>query len=159
MLFPNWLIESYKWQLISSVIDKVQDEGEGKDKGDPCDANKYLGVDFSFLGLFDELPEECESKKESTKISIVGPIEVRSTDGSTGNFNMGSNHQQNLYDLSQYGGNKAVICKKKSLKRCKRAYVSCKTVMGASRKYCRRSTKKSIAKYYANIRPKGKYTV
>ena len=41
-----------------------------------------------------------------------------------------------------------VICKKKSLKRCKRAYVSCKTVMGASRKYCRRSTKKSIAKYY-----------
>lgn len=52
-----------------------------------------------------------------------------------------------------------VICRKKSLKRCKRAYVSCKTVIGASRKYCRRSTKKSIAKYYANIRPKGKYTV
>jgi hypothetical protein len=89
-------------------------------KGDPCNANKYLGIDLSFLGFFDALPEECELKKESTKISIVGPIEVRNS--------------------NQYGGNKAVICKKKSLKRCKRAHVSCK--------YCRRSTKKSIGKYY-----------
>ena len=43
----------------------------------------------------------------------------------------------------------AVICRKKSVKRCKRAFVSCKTVNGTKRKYCRRNTKKSIAKYYA----------
>ena len=45
--------------------------------------------------------------------------------------------------------NKVVICRKKSVKRCKRAFVSCKHVAGTSRKYCRRNTKKNIAKYYA----------
>lgn len=45
---------------------------------------------------------------------------------------------------------KVVVCKGKTLKRCKRAKVSCKTVMGASRKYCRRNTKKAIAKYRAS---------
>ena len=44
---------------------------------------------------------------------------------------------------------KVVICKKKSLKKCKRAFVSCKQVSGATRKYCRKNTKKSIAKYYS----------
>lgn len=47
---------------------------------------------------------------------------------------------------------KVVVCKGKTMKRCKKAKVSCKTVMGTQRKYCRRSTKKSIAKYYANKR-------
>lgn len=125
MLFIFDTVHITQTELIGSIVDKVQDEGEGKDevkdKGNPCDANKYLGVDFSFLGLFDELPEECESKKESTKISIVGPVNVQST-------------KEPIEQSSiQTGGNKAVICKKKSVKRCKRAYVSCKTVMGASR--------------------------
>ncbi len=44
---------------------------------------------------------------------------------------------------------KVVICKGKSTKKCKRAYVSCKVVKGTKRQYCRRSTQKSIAKYYA----------
>jgi len=30
MLFPNWLIESYKWQLISSVIEKISYSGAVK---------------------------------------------------------------------------------------------------------------------------------
>lgn len=47
---------------------------------------------------------------------------------------------------------KVVVCKGKTMKRCKKAKVSCKTVMGTQRKYCRRSTKKSITKYYANKR-------
>ena len=82
MLFIIDTVHITETELISSVIDKVQDEGEGKDKGDPCDANKYLGIDFSFLGFFDKLPEECESKNESTKISIVGPVELHGIDGS-----------------------------------------------------------------------------
>ena len=48
----------------------------------------------------------------------------------------------------------AVVCRKKTLKRCKRAYVSCKTVMGTKRKYCRRNTKKAIAKYYTDKKAK-----
>ena len=82
MLFIIDTVHITETELISSVIDKVQDEGEGKDKGDPCDANKYLGIDFSFLGFFDKLPEECKSKNESTKISIVGPVELHGLDGS-----------------------------------------------------------------------------
>lgn len=84
MLFIIDTVHITETELISSIIDK--DEGEGKDevkdKGNPCDANKYLGVDFSFLGFFDKLPEECESKNESTKISIVGPVELHGLDGS-----------------------------------------------------------------------------
>ena len=82
MLFIIDTVHITQTELIGSIVDKVQDEGEGKDKGDPCDANKYLGIDFSFLGFFDKLPEECKSKNESTKISIVGPVELQSTDGS-----------------------------------------------------------------------------
>jgi hypothetical protein len=81
MLFIFDTVHITETELINSVIDKVQDEGEGKDKGDPCDANKYLGIDFSFLGFFDKLPEECQSKNESTKISIVGPVELHGLDG------------------------------------------------------------------------------
>lgn len=44
---------------------------------------------------------------------------------------------------------KVVVCRHKSVKKCKRASVSCKYVSGKTRKYCRRSTKKSIANYYA----------
>ena len=44
---------------------------------------------------------------------------------------------------------KVVVCRRKSMKKCKRAFVSCKQVLGKTRKYCRRSTKKSIAEYYA----------
>ena len=84
MLFIFDTVHITQTELIGSIIDK--DEGEGKDevkdKGNPCDANKYLGVDFSFLGFFDKLPEECESKNESTKISIVGPVELHGLDGS-----------------------------------------------------------------------------
>jgi hypothetical protein len=81
MLFIFDTVHITETELINSVIDKVKDEGEGKDKGDPCDANKYLGIDFSFLGFFDKLPEECQSKNESTKISIVGPVELHGLDG------------------------------------------------------------------------------
>lgn len=85
MLFIIDTVHITQTELIGSIVDKVQDkvqdEGEGKDKGDPCDANKYLGIDFSFLGFFDKLPEECESKNESTKISIVGPVELHGLDG------------------------------------------------------------------------------
>lgn len=156
-------------KLMDSAVDKGKSEGdETEDKGDPCDANKYLGIDFSFLGFFDKLPEECVSKNESTKISIVGPVNVQSTGGFK-EPNVQSAKEPIEQSVVQIGGNisklkqrqkkfvvqyimpkPVVICKKKSLKRCKRAYVSCKTVMGASRKYCRRSTKKSIAKYYTN---------
>lgn len=45
-------------------------------KKDPCDVNKYLGVDWSFLGLFDELPEECKKKNDSIKISVVDAVKV-----------------------------------------------------------------------------------
>ena len=82
MLFIIDTVHITQTELIGSIVDKVQDEGEGKDKGDPCDANKYLGIDFSFLGFFDKLPEECKSKNESTKISIVGPVELHGLDGS-----------------------------------------------------------------------------
>ena len=51
---------------------------------------------------------------------------------------------------------KVIVCKGKTMKRCAVAKVSCKTVMGTQRKYCRRSTKKSIAKYYAKkAKPSG----
>lgn len=51
---------------------------------------------------------------------------------------------------------KVIICKGKSMKKCKRAYVSCKSINGTKRHYCRRTTKKSIAKYYSKkAKPSG----
>jgi hypothetical protein len=158
-------------ELMSSMDDKNKENKE--DKGDPCDANKYLGIDFSFLGLFEKLPEECKLKNESTKISIVGPIKVQSTDSildakvqSTEQIGGGdgkgkgkgkskSNPSHRKIVGTQYiMPRPAVVCRKKTLKRCKRAYVSCKTVMGTKRKYCRRNTKKAIAKYYKDKKAK-----
>ena len=150
-------------ELMSSMDDKKKEDKE--DKGDPCDANKYLGIDFSFLGLFEKLPEECKLKNESTKISIVGPIKVQSTDSildakvqsteQIGGGGGGGNPSHRKIVGTQYiMPRPAVVCRKKTLKRCKRAYVSCKTVMGTKRKYCRRNTKKAIAKYYKDKKAK-----
>lgn len=161
-------------ELMSSMDDKKKEDKE--DKGDPCDANKYLGIDFSFLGLFEKLPEECKLKNESTKISIVGPIQVQSTDSilDTKVQSTDSILDAKVQSTEQIGGGggggnpshrkivgtqyimprPAVVCRKKTLKRCKRAYVSCKTVMGTKRKYCRRNTKKAIAKYYKDKKAK-----
>ena len=63
----------------------------------------------------------------------------------------GSNRENNMYDKNIMP-KKIVICSHKSEKKCARAYVSCKKVNGKNRKYCRRTTQKSIAKYYANKR-------
>ena len=43
---------------------------------EPCDANKYLGIDLSFLGIFDDLPKECAIKNDKTilKMRIVEPV-------------------------------------------------------------------------------------
>jgi len=147
-------------ELMSSMVNKNKE-----DKGDPCDANKYLGIDFSFLGLFEKLPEECKLKNESTKISIVGPIKVQSTDSildtkvqsteQIGGGDGGGNPSHRKIVGTQYiMPRPAVVCRKKTLKRCKRAYVSCKTIMGTKRKYCRRNTKKAIAKYYKDKKAK-----
>ncbi len=145
-------------ELMSSMVNKKKE-----DKGDPCDANKYLGIDFSFLGLFEKLPEECKLKNESTKISIVGPIKVQSTDSildakvqSTEQIGGGDGNpsHRKIVGTQYIMPRPAVVCRKKTLKRCKRAYVSCKTVMGTKRKYCRRNTKKAIAKYYKDKKAK-----
>ena len=156
-------------ELMSSMDDKKKEDKE--DKGDPCDANKYLGIDFSFLGLFEKLPEECKLKNESTKISIVGPIKVQSTDsildakvqsteqigggdGKGKGKGKGNPSHRKIVGTQYIMPRPAVVCRKKTLKRCKRAYVSCKTVMGTKRKYCRRNTKKAIAKYYKDKKAK-----
>ena len=43
---------------------------------EPCDAKKYLGIDLSFLGIFDELPKECAIKNDKTilKMRMVEPV-------------------------------------------------------------------------------------
>jgi hypothetical protein len=56
----------------TEAIDLMDAGSQGN--GDPCDANKHFGVDWSFLGIFDALPKDCVEKVDSTKISIVGPV-------------------------------------------------------------------------------------
>ena len=58
---------------------QLMDTGSQSVHGDPCDANKYLGVDWSFLGIFGALPKECAEKVDSTKISIVGPVTLQTS--------------------------------------------------------------------------------
>jgi len=61
--------------FINDKSDEKETE-EAKKTEDPCDANKRLGVDWSFLGIFPKLPNECVEKVDSTKISIVGPVKL-----------------------------------------------------------------------------------
>lgn len=60
-----------EYDSIEIMKKKKRDEIE---QMDPCDINKKFGVDWSFLGIFPKLPKDCADKKNSTKISIVGPI-------------------------------------------------------------------------------------
>ena len=63
----------------TDLINEITADANVKLEVDPCDANTYLGVDWSFLGIFDKLPEECiedDDEEEITKISIVKPIKV-----------------------------------------------------------------------------------
>jgi len=78
--------------LMSSIVDDKKNDDDKSNKN-PCDANKYLGIDWTFLGLFDELPEECSEIEDSTKISIVGPVKLQSKDISKTVVSGGSIHK------------------------------------------------------------------
>ena len=88
------------------------------------------GMDF-FKPAFDAFAKFNNASK-NINVTINNPVEIKG------------------YPIAQTGGKKVVVCRRKSVKKCKRAFVSCKQVFGKTRKYCRRSTKKSIAKYYAD---------
>ncbi len=69
MLFVINTLSIAETELMDSVLDKKEPEN-------PCDANKYFGKDWSFLGIFKPLPNGCQEYMESTKISVVNPIQV-----------------------------------------------------------------------------------
>lgn len=149
------------------AIDHINDKTEETEPEDPCDANKRLGIDWSFLGIFSKLPEKCDPKVVRMRLIEPVPIEIVGQEPVKENAIMDQEPvKENAIPINLGGGNartrkkrmsklynmprKVVVCKGKTLKRCKRAKVSCKTVMGASRKYCRRNTRKAIAKYRAS---------
>jgi hypothetical protein len=72
-IIMHFVIDTVHVAEIDS-IDLINTGSENKEPGDPCDANKHFGVDWSFLGIFPKLPKECSDKFDSTKISIVGPV-------------------------------------------------------------------------------------
>lgn len=62
---------------------RMKKNTELEEEEDPCDANTQFGVDWSFLGIFPKLPKDCADKKNSTKISVVGPVSVVQSGGKT----------------------------------------------------------------------------
>ena len=97
---------------------------------------------MSFLKPVFDAFEKFSNKGSNINVTIAKPLQIEGYPPiqKTGGKNM---YNKNIMPR------KVVVCRRKSMKKCKRAFVSCKQVSGKTRKYCRRSTKKSIAKYYA----------
>lgn len=104
-------------------------------KSAPKDAMSFLKPAFDAFKKF-------SNKGDNINVTIKEPLQI---EGYPPIEKIGGKKIYNKNIMPR----KVVVCRRKSMKKCKRAFVSCKQVLGKTRKYCRRSTKKSIAEYYA----------
>lgn len=115
----------------------------------PQDAMNFFKPAFDAFAKFN-------SASKNINLTIINPVEIKGypereaqAQAIVASERGAQAGGKNVYD-EYIMPRKVVLCRHKSVKKCKRAFVSCKYVSGKTRKYCRRSTKKSIAKYYAD---------